>query len=69
MAENRKYFPNKSVILITTRAQHGIPLPPTHLLNMIVWGCLARAKSMYKIKVCHFVFMGNHLRMIIVVDC
>ena len=68
MPENRKYFVNRSVHLITARTEEGLPLVPSLILNFIIWGILARAKAMYQVKVCHFLFMANHFHMMIVVD-
>jgi REP element-mobilizing transposase RayT len=37
-------------------------------MNFIIWGILARARTLYPVKVCHFVFMANHFHMLLVVD-
>jgi len=68
MPRNRKYFPNKSVVLVSTRTETGLPFPPSYHINFLLWGILAKAQSLYSVKVCHFVFMSNHLHMMIVVD-
>jgi len=43
-------------------------MPPTHVMNAITWGILADARSRYRVRVCHFLFMANHMHMILVVD-
>ena len=68
MARNRKYFPHNSVIYVTARTEVGLPLVATHFINFFIWGILAKARSMYDVKVCHFLFMYNHLHMVLVVD-
>ena len=68
MARNRKYFPHNSVIYITARTEVGLPLVATHIMNFFIWGILAKARSMHEVKVCHFLFMYNHLHMVLVVD-
>ena len=68
MPENRKYYVNNSVHLITARTEEGLPIVPSLFLNLLIWGILARAKKLYRIKVCHFLFMGNHFHMIVVVE-
>ncbi len=68
MPENRKYFPHKSVLLLGTRTEEGLPLPPAHHINFILKGILAQAQSRYPVKICHALFMANHLHMIAVVD-
>ena len=68
MSANRKYFPHGSVLFVSSRTEQGLPLVCSLLMNFIIWGILAKARSMYRIKVCHFVFMSNHLHMILVVE-
>ena len=66
--KNRKYFPNRSVIFITTRVEEGLPLTPTYLNNLIFKGILARAQTLFPVRLCHYIFMGNHLHLILVVQ-
>lgn len=68
MPRNRKIFNNNAVHLITSRTEDGLPIVPNDFLNTIIWGILARAKTLYDIKVCHFVFMANHFHMLVVVN-
>jgi REP element-mobilizing transposase RayT len=37
-------------------------------MNFLIWGILARAKQLYDVKVCHFLFMANHFHMMLVVS-
>ena len=69
MSRNRKYFPHDGVLFVTTRAEEDLPIVCSYILNFIIWGILAKARSMYRVKICHFLFMSNHLHMMIVVDC
>ena len=68
MARNRKYYPNRTVLLVSSRIEEGLPIVPSLNLNFIVWGILARAQSMYGVQVCHFVIMSNHFHMLLVVQ-
>ncbi len=68
MPENRKYFPHKSILLISTRTEEGLPLPPNHIINTILEGILAEAQTRYPVRICHHLFMANHLHMILVVE-
>lgn len=68
MPANRKYFINNTALFVTTRTEDGLPMVPAHHMNYIIWGILARAKTLYQIKVCHFVFMANHFHMLLVVE-
>ena len=68
MPRNRKYYPHKSVLFLTTRTETGLPFVSSLLMNFILWGILARAKEQYNIRVCHFIFMANHLHLLLVVE-
>ena len=68
MPENRKYFAHKQALLVSARTEEGLPLVSSLVLNLIIWGILARARSMYQVRVCHFIFMFNHFHMLLVVD-
>src|SRR5690606_7274325 len=68
MPENRKYFVNRTAHLITSRTEEGLPLVPSLIMNFIIWCILARARTLYRVRVSHFLFMANHFHMLIVVD-
>lgn len=38
-------------------------------MKLILESILARAQKLYPVRVCAFVFMGNHLHMLLIVDC
>lgn len=67
MPRNRKYFENRSVVLCTSRTETGLPLVPSLNMNYLLWGILGRAKEQFDVSVCHFVFLGNHFHMLLVV--
>ena len=68
MPRNRKYYRHNDCILATSRTEEGLPFVASLVMNMIIWGILAKARSMYQIKICHAVFMANHFHMMLVVD-
>lgn len=68
MPKNRKYFPHGSTLFVTSRTEEGLPMPANHVMNHIIWGVLAEARSKYDVKICHFMFMANHLHMLLVVE-
>lgn len=43
-------------------------MPPSYVINAIIWGILAAARARYRVRICHFVFLANHLHMILVVE-
>ena len=67
MGKNRKYYPNRAVLFCSTRTETGLPLVPSYSMNYILWGILARARDLYDVSVCHFVFLSNHFHMLLVV--
>jgi REP element-mobilizing transposase RayT len=62
----RLAFPGTTVI-ITTRIQSGLPFVCNPLMEFILYGILARAQHLFPLVVCHFVIMGNHIHLIIVI--
>jgi REP element-mobilizing transposase RayT len=68
MPRLRKYFNNKTVTMVTTRTEEGLPLVASLVLNFIIWGILAKAKKLYDVKICHFLFMANHFHMLLAVS-
>lgn len=68
MPKNRKFFPHGCTLLITSRTEEGLPMPANHVMNHIIWGVLAEARSKYDVKICHFIFMANHLHMLLVIS-
>jgi REP element-mobilizing transposase RayT len=68
MPEPRKYFVNKNIVFVTSRTEEGLPFVPSHVMNFLIWSILARAKQLYEVRVCHFLFMANHFHMMLVVE-
>ena len=68
MPSNNKFTAHGAVCFVTARTQFDLPFPATILINFFLWSILAKAKSIYNVKVCHFVFMANHLHLITVTD-
>ena len=68
MAKNPKYYINNTVHFVTSRTEEGLPLVPTHVMNLLIEGILAKATEMYRVKLCDYLFMANHFHMLIVVE-
>lgn len=68
MSRNRKHIINKTVLEICFRAEQGLVLPATPLMQAIFIGLLARAQTLYPVTICHFVVMANHVHLLIVVQ-
>lgn len=53
------------VMFITARVRKGLPFVARCSIEKIITGILARAQGLYPVKICAFVFMGNHYHLII----
>ena len=68
MPENNKVTIRNTVSLITTRTEENLPFATCLLMNIFLWAIIARARKLYDVSVCHFIFMANHLHMLIVTN-
>jgi len=59
-------FYSGRVYEIVFRARRGIPMPARPLLNQIILSALARTQRDFKVKICNFIWMGNHVHLIII---
>ena len=62
-----KVFIHNTVVEISTRMKRGLPMVCTPYMQVIIEGILAAACEKYPVIICHYLFMGNHFHMIIVV--
>lgn len=67
MPRNNKLFIVNSVVEVTFRAEEGLPFPPKANIKAIITGILARAQTLYPIKICSVMLMSNHFHLILVV--
>lgn len=58
----------KSAVFITARTEQGLPLVCHSYMELVLWGILGRAQHLYPVKVCHFIFMGNHFHFLILAE-
>lgn len=63
----RKIFIREKTYFITFRAESGLPLPTTPLIERILKGIICKSQQMYECNVVAFKFMANHVHMIITV--
>ena len=64
---SRKYIANNTTVFVTSRVEEGLPIVQSFIINFIIWGILARARTLFDISICHFVFLSNHFHMLLVV--
>ena len=53
------------VYFITSRVRKGLPFVARLSVEKVLLGILARAQGLYRVKICAYVFMGNHYHMIL----
>ncbi len=65
MGRRLRYFPQGSLIEVTTRTLHGrLLLRPSALLCTIILGILGRAQTLYGLRIHAFVFLSNHYHLL-----
>ena len=67
MSSLPKFILNDTVIFVTTSIEEGLPLVAHSYMKLILESALARALQLYKVRICHFMIIGNHVHMILVV--
>ncbi len=70
MSRRLRFIPDHGALVeVTCRALHSRFLfRPGPMLNAIILGALARAKSLYSVRICAFAFVSNHFHLILEVD-
>lgn len=56
-----------TVVLVSSRVESGLPFVCTVYMKLILRSCLARAQALYPVKICDYLFMGNHLHLLMLV--
>ena len=67
MAKAMKYHPHGSVLFCTFSVEEGLLLLANPLCKAIIKSCLARAQSLYPVRICHVVVEATHVHILIVV--
>jgi len=62
-----KYHPHGGVLFCTLTVEEGLLLLTNPLCRAILESCLARAKELHPVKLCHFVVEATHVHLILVV--
>jgi hypothetical protein len=70
MSRRLRFIPDHGALVeVTSRVLHSrFLLPPGPVLNPILLGALARAQTLYPVRICAFVFLSNHLHLVLEVD-
>lgn len=66
---SRQKVPIKgSLVEVTFRTEEGLPMVPTMTMNKILGAHLGAAASRYRIRPIAWMYMGNHVHMLVIVD-
>ncbi len=63
----RLLFP-KTVALLTSRVQQGLPFVNTPLIEAILWSALAVAQNKHPVQILSFVIIRNHVHILALVE-
>jgi REP element-mobilizing transposase RayT len=63
-----KYHPHGSVLFSTFSIEQGLLLLCNPLCEAIIKSCLARAQSLYPVRICAIIIEANHVHLVFVVD-
>jgi REP element-mobilizing transposase RayT len=69
MSQQPKILIENKVHFVTTRVEKGLPFVCTEYMKLIIKSALARAQTLYKVKICAYLWMGDHFHMVVVVTC
>ena len=67
MAFSPRQFMSGHVYELTFRARKGFPLPPKRVIKSLLRSCLGRTQRDFKVHICHFLWMANHMHMVIII--
>jgi hypothetical protein len=67
MSKDMKYHPHGSVLFCTLSLEEGLLLLANPLCEAIVKSCLAAAKELYPVRICHMIVEGSHIHLVLVV--
>jgi REP element-mobilizing transposase RayT len=62
-----KYHPHGSVLFCTFSVEEGLFLLANPLCKAIIKSCLARAQTLYPVRICHVVVEATHVHILLVV--
>ncbi|HTG34072.1 MAG TPA: transposase [Thermoanaerobaculia bacterium] len=70
MSRRLRFIPEEGALVeVTCRALHSrLLFRPSRTLNEVILGALARAKSLYPVRICGFSFLSNHFHILLEVD-
>jgi len=67
MDKKMKYHPHGSVLFCTFSLEEGLLLLANPLCHAIIKSCLARARELYPVRICHMLVEATHIHLVLVV--
>ena len=68
MARNPKLLIYNTLVEVCFRLEENLYFTATPYMKEIFISCLAYAQTKYNLKICHFVLMGNHVHLLLVIS-
>jgi hypothetical protein len=66
MAYSPRRYEENHVYEICMRTKEGLPFACAEIINVLLLGIMARANRDNKVQICHFVWMANHVHILLV---
>jgi hypothetical protein len=67
MNDKMKYHPHGSVLFCTFSLEEGLLLLANPLCQAIVKSCVAAARALYPVRICHLIVEATHIHLVLVV--
>ncbi|MBL7662556.1 transposase [bacterium] len=58
--ENRKFYKNNDLIMVTFRTEEGLPFVPLEFMNKLIYSALAKGQELYPVELAGYTFELNH---------
>jgi hypothetical protein len=69
MPRTRRHIQPGRPYELILRVKEGLPFRPSPLINTLLNGIIARAQRDNKVTLCHYLWMSNHIHIIIIAKC
>jgi REP element-mobilizing transposase RayT len=69
MPRTRRHIQPGRPYELILRVKEGLPFRPSPLINTLLNGIIARAQRDHKVTLCHYLWMSNHIHIILIAKC
>jgi REP element-mobilizing transposase RayT len=67
MSRTRRYFRSGRPYELDIRVKSGLPFACLEIIKLLLESAIARAQRDGKVKICHMLWMGNHLHLLMII--